>query len=177
MSKTNKLIKMRIPFKLLILLLTTISFLSLGKCLFAQGISGRDLIDNAHFFDKRSVEIEGEVIGDIMVRGDYAWINVNDGSRAIGVWSEKRMVKNIEFSGSYRNIGDTVKVIGIFNRSCPQHGGDLDIHASEISIIKKGHAVDHPVNPNKVLAAVILFLVVVAVVSIPAIMKLIKFKP
>jgi hypothetical protein len=170
-------IKFKASLKFITLLLAIISLLSIGNYLYAQSISGNELVDNAHFYDKRTIQFQGEVIGDIMFRKNHAWINVNDGSKAIGVWGDSRLMKNIEFCGSYRHIGDTVKVIGVFNRSCPQHGGDLDIHASEISIIEKGYEVDNPVNPNKIWIAFILFLGIVVVVSIPQLIKLIKLKP
>jgi len=36
-----------------------------------------------------------------------------------------------------------VQVSGIFNAACPEHGGDMDVHATEISVVREGMALDH----------------------------------
>jgi len=66
-----------------------------------------ELIENAAAFDGRSVSIEGEVIGDVMVRKDGAWLNVNDGTNAIGVWAAGDLAKDVTITGGY-----AAKVIG-----------------------------------------------------------------
>ena len=53
------------------------------------------LIEHAKSYDYQTVTFEGEVIGDIMVRDDYAWINVSDGSNAIGIWVPAAAAKTI----------------------------------------------------------------------------------
>jgi len=100
---------------------------------YAQSISSAELIDNAKQFDGKTVVYIGEVIGDIMIRGEYAWVNVNDGKNAIGVWINKDLIKDIHYMGSYKFKGDVVEVSGTFNRACLQHGGDLDIHAQSLT--------------------------------------------
>jgi len=111
---------------------------SLFTLCYAQPIQATELIENAKEYDGKIVVYEGEVIGDIMVRGEYCWINLNDGEAAIGVWIKKDMAKEIEYKGSYRFRGDWIRVKGIFNRSCLEHGGDLDIHAISLEKIEKG---------------------------------------
>jgi hypothetical protein len=123
-----------------------------------------DLLNNTKQYDGQVVNYKGEVIGDVMIRGNYAWLHVNDGAIAIGIWAPKTMVKNITYIGSYHKKGDILEVSGIFHRSCLEHGGDLDIHASEIKIIIPGSLVIRPINRKKVyigissLAFVLLFL-------------------
>lgn len=116
---------------------------------FAQSISSAELIKNAKQYDAKAVTYEGEVIGDVMIRGDYAWINVNDGVNAIGIWIAKDLTKGILYTGSYKTKGDWVEISGIFQRACPEHGGDLDIHAQSIGIIQPGRAVNIRLNPDK----------------------------
>ncbi|MFH1683597.1 MAG: DNA-binding protein [Candidatus Margulisiibacteriota bacterium] len=128
----------------------------------ASVLSGNELVENAKLHDGQTVEFQGEVIGDIMARGKFAWLNVNDGTRAIGIWAKKDQTKNIIYSGDYNHIGDTIKVLGSFHRACPEHGGDLDIHAQEISLMKEGHKVEHPVDPWKVTFSIILFIATLA---------------
>lgn len=137
----------------------------------ALTVNGNELVKNAHLYDGKIIEYQGEVIGDIMVRGRHVWLNVNDGTCAIGIWAEKSLVQNIKHTGDYNYIGDTIKVRGIFHRACPEHGGDLDIHAHEISIIEEGYKVEHPINPIKVVVAVILFMAVLMVIFYPKFLK------
>ena len=44
-----------------------------------------------------------------MVRGEYAWINVNDEKNAIGIWIKKELIKDILYTGSYKAKGDLVE--------------------------------------------------------------------
>lgn len=96
---------------------------------YAPPLSSTELINNAKEYDGKSVVYTGEVIGDVMVRGDFVWVNLNDGENAIGIWLDKETAKEIQFTGSYRAKGDRLEVTGVFHRACIQHGGDLDIHA------------------------------------------------
>lgn len=105
---------------------------------YAQTLSSLELINNAKQYDGKTVTYQGEAVGDIMIRGDHTWVNLNDGYAAIGVWARKTDLKDIVYLGGYRTKGDIIEVIGIFNRSCPEHGGDLDIHAQEIKKILSG---------------------------------------
>ena len=122
-------------------------------------VTSTELIDNAKEYDKKEVIYSGEVIGDIMKRGGYAWINVSDGSNAIGIWIPFEETEKIEYTGQYRYKGDTVKIIGIFNRACPEHGGDLDIHAKSIEVIERGHEIKRNTNFYGLIAGAILFII------------------
>jgi hypothetical protein len=135
------MIKTLVCTLLLILLLLSISF--------AQPVPSTDLINNAKEYDAKIVVYAGEVIGDIMQRGDFAWINVNDGQNALGIWANNSLVKDIVYTGSYKSTGDTVEVTGVFHRACPEHGGDLDIHAQAIRKTTPGRSVQRKLNPGK----------------------------
>ena len=124
----------------------------------ARLISSDTLINQSNRLDRQIVEFRGEVIGDIMHRGNYCWINVNDGSQAIGIYCPENLVKPIRFIGDYKYDGDIVEVIGTFHKACPQHGGELDIHAESLKIIRPGAERTHPVMMSKIyLAAFLLF--------------------
>jgi len=116
---------------------------------YAQSISSTELINNAKVYDGKVVAYEGEVIGDIMVRGEYAWINVNDGQNAIGIWMDKNLAKDISYAGSYKSKGDWLEITGIFQRACLQHGGDLDIHAQAIRKVRPGRQIIERLNISK----------------------------
>lgn len=122
----------------------------------AQPISSTELINNAKQYDGKVVDYRGEVIGDIMIRSQYAWVNINDGQNAIGIWTTKTLIKNITYKGSYSFKGDVVEVIGKFNRSCPEHGGDLDIHAQTMCKLTSGKQIFEGLDFNKIKIAFIL---------------------
>ena len=121
----------------------------LGYDCFAQTTSSTELITWAKHYDGTSVKFEGEIIGDIMVRGPYAWINIYDGINAIGVWVERSLLDNRLITGGYKSKGSWVEVRGIFSRTCLEHGGDLDIHAREITIKQDGYPIQEKVDLQK----------------------------
>lgn len=135
-------------------------------------VSSNDLVDNASRYDGQVIEYQGEVIGDVMNRGDHAWVNVNDGGRAIGIWLTKNMADQINTRGDYNNIGDTLRIIGTFNRACSQHGGDLDIHANQFNISSYGYPQVHTTNGNKLWIALFLFIGIVILAVLPYLIKL-----
>ena len=138
--------------------------IALSGILLANGSAGLavtsdELINKAKEYDKKEVVYTGEIVGDIMQRGQYAWINVSDGSNAVGIWLPYEETKQIKYKGTYDFIGDTIKITGIFNRACAEHGGDLDIHAKKIEIVKEGHRIIRGINYQKFYIAIALFLV------------------
>jgi hypothetical protein len=149
------------------LLITTLFCLAIPSL----AVTSNELVDNADRYDGQVIEYQGEVIGDVMIRRNHAWINVNDGGRAIGIFADKNLARQIKKIGSYNQIGDTVKIIGTFNRACADHGGDLDIHARELYVVQDGYNVEHPVNQAKLVIAGILFLAILATLIIPALIK------
>ncbi len=130
---------------------------SVSAICYAQPVSSTVLINNAKDYDGKPVAYEGEAIGDIMKRGGYSWVNVNDGVNAIGIWVENSLRKDIAYTGTYKSKGDWLEISGVFHRACPEHGGDLDIHAQAIRKINSGCGISHKLNIDKRnLAAVLL---------------------
>lgn len=158
--------------KKLILFIVFLLFSVLVFNCYAQSISSAELINNAKLYDGKVVTYEGEIIGDIMVRGDYAWINVNDGANAIGIWIKSALVKDIGFTGSYKSVGDGVEITGVFRRACPEHGGDLDIHAQSIRKTGAGRQLQEKSNVDK-RNQVFIFLGIIGLIWI---LKLLKAK-
>ncbi|MCE5256029.1 MAG: hypothetical protein LLF89_04195 [Spirochaetaceae bacterium] len=112
-------------------------------------VHANELIENATAWDGEKIDFEGEIIGDIMLRGSHVWINVLDGSTAIGIWASKSMLPQISFTGQYFSSGDHLKIRGTMHRACAEHGGDLDIHADLVKVLSQGKAVTHPVGKNR----------------------------
>ncbi len=123
-----------------------------------QSVSSTELIENASELNGNTVYYSGEVVGDILYRGDYAWINISDGANAIGIYIPTAEAEKIEYVGRYRVVGDTVSLTGTFHRACAEHGGDMDIHADTINITEKGYTVKDAPSTGLLLSAGALFL-------------------
>ncbi len=115
-----------------------------------------DLVENTKAYDQQVVTVEGEAIGEVLERGDYSWVNINDGTNAIGIWMTAAESDTLEHFGDYKHIGDTIRVTGAFSRDCTEHGGDVDIHSSSFEIVKPGHSVTETVSHTKTVAAAVL---------------------
>lgn len=119
-------------------------------------VSSNDLIDHAKDYDNQTIVYEGEVLGDILHRGDHAWLAVSDGSNTIGVYVPAEQADQITVVGGYGKRGDTIRIEGVFHRACAEHGGDLDIHASTMKVLSVGAAVQTPVSRLIVVLAIAL---------------------
>ncbi len=151
-----------------IFLLVTSYWLLVTGC-YAGPVSSEELINNAKLYDGKEVVFQGEVIGDVMKRGNFSWININDGQNAVGIFFENSIPYNITFTGDYDHRGDIVEVKGVFHRACIEHGGDLDIHAAKITKLKEGYAVIHKPGQYKTkitLWLTIFLFILIAVVTI-----------
>jgi hypothetical protein len=156
--------------KLMVFIFVT-CVICLATCdLFAQPLSSSELITNARHYDGKTVVYEGEVIGDIMRRGDYAWANIFDGQNAIGVWLPISLTEEISFGGDYKTRGDVLEISGVFHNSCLEHGGDLDIHAQAIRKVAAGRKVQERLNLAKRNLAII-FLGILCIVWILTLLK------
>ncbi|MEL7648606.1 MAG: DNA-binding protein [Sedimentibacter sp.] len=113
------------------------------------------LVENADDFDEQTVKVTGEAVGEKMKRGDHAWINIYDGSNAIGIWMDEKDAEKVQHYGSYKYKGDMLNVTGTFNKTCQQHGGESDIHVISLEIEEKGQETVRPVSSLKVSVAVL----------------------
>jgi len=123
---------------------------------FSKSLSSNELITHAKEYDGKTITYSGEVIGDVMSRGEFAWVNINDGDNAIGVWVSGILAKEINFTGTYKTRGDTLEITGVFHRACLEHGGDLDIHAQTLRKLASGRMVNQKVDFLKVKIILIL---------------------
>lgn len=145
---------MKTNFKLILIILFLI--FSLPAASFAQGLSSSELINNARQYDGKLVTYSGEAIGEVMSRGEFAWVNINDGQNALGVWMNGALAQEIKFMGNYKSRGDNLEITGVFHRACLEHGGDLDIHAQSLRKVGNGRIVKEKLNLDKVSLTLIL---------------------
>jgi len=120
----------------------------------AQPITNyNEMIENGKALDKKEIVVKGEAIGEPMKRGDYTWVNLSDGSTAMGIWLKNEDAAKIKVFGDYKHKGDTIEIIGIFNRACIEHGGDMDIHSNGVIVVDNGYKVEKVINRKRLLIA------------------------
>ena len=128
-------------------------------------VASAALIENAPLWDGRIVSFAGEAVGEAMIRGDHAWLHVNDdgyqarkpgeGRPLAGyntgqaIWVPLEAAHRVRLFGGYRHKGDTVRVTGEFHAACREHGGDMDVHATGLEIVREGHAVTHRLHSGR----------------------------
>lgn len=115
----------------------------------AEVVSIKSLTENPAQYDKQKITVHGEVIGDIMRRGEYTWLNILEDGASLGVWVLSALAEKIKFCGSYAVSGDQVIVNGQFFAKCPVHAADLDLHADTFIVEFSGRNRDYPLNAKK----------------------------
>jgi hypothetical protein len=143
----------------------------------ADTVSIVSLIDNMKKYDDKVVTIQGEAIGDLMVRGVNAWITVNDdaysrksieeggalvgmSNAGIGIWIPELQGHKISIFGGWKNKGAIVRITGVFHRACAEHGGDTDIHADFVDVVAPGHPFSKPFKWVELLIIITLAVVI-----------------
>ena len=82
-----------------LILLSGIFYLLSSICFAQPLVSSTELIEKAKELDGKEIVYEGEVIGEVMTRGEYSWVNLNDGLNAVGVWMGNDFLGLISFWG------------------------------------------------------------------------------
>ena len=176
---------MRRPTALILVLLMLVALFLVSGCR-ASGTpepspnvpSSLGLVEEPKTYDGVEVDFTGEVIGEAMVRGDMAWLHINDDAyyvrnveegaelggynAGMAVWLAADDADAITYFGDYKHEGDIVTIVGTFNAACAEHGGDMDIHARELAVVQAGHVVVDQIRPEKAIVAVVLGLLVLA---------------
>ncbi len=142
--------------KVMILVLLFVALLTVNCAAADDILSINDLIESSVELDNRAVTVQGEVIGEPLERGDYAWVNISDTTNAIGIWVKRSDAEQIAFYGDYEHKGDTVRITGVFHKACAEHGGDVDIHCAVFKITETGHDVKYGLSGTKITATVLL---------------------
>ena len=125
-----------------------------------------ELINGANVIDGSIVTYKGEIVAAIMNRGESSWINLNDGFNAVGIWCRSASLGDVRTMGDYKNEGDTVEVTGVFHRACPEHGGELDIHADRVRIVATGFPVEERVSVYRINIAIVFFVLTLLAVVV-----------
>ena len=115
------------------------------------------LVREGKRYDGMEIEIEGEAVGDVMMRGSYAWVNVRSPEDvALGIIVTPEQARRIRRTGDYFHAGDHVLVTGTFYRFAPRYGGETCVVAREMTVVRGGFATPRPIARGRVNAALIL---------------------
>lgn len=110
-------------------------------------VTGSGLASAESGLSGQMVQFEGEVVSERLYGGEgYVWVNVLSEGTAIGVWMAEDLARDLDVLGTWRHTGDYVLVTGEFNEACDQHGGDLDVHATTVTLIERGSEREQPVS-------------------------------
>lgn len=113
----------------------------------AVDATGADLVSMTSGLDGQTVTFEGEVVSEALAGGrEHVWLNVLSDGVAIGVWMPEAMAGQVEEFGRWSHDGDIVRITGVLNEACDTHGGDLDVHAEELTVLTAGTARSHSVE-------------------------------
>lgn len=114
------------------------------------------------YLDGQTVQVVGEAVGDRVISEstpNYCWITLEavDGTYAeVAVYMTGRASDDIDTYGAYSRTGTTLQVRGTFNLACKDHEGVSDLHASDVTVVSKGHANATPFNMAQVVPGLIL---------------------
>ena len=150
MQKTSRLIRMLI---IIMICLSCVIVVSCPVSAEDNPSSINDLVENMAKYDKKTITLSGEVLGESLERDNGCWVNMSDGGNAIGVWMSKSDAAQIRVFGDYKHTGDMVTVTGTFYQACPTHGGEPDIHCTRLVVTTEGIGRSEDTSTVKVLAA------------------------
>lgn len=102
------------------------------------------LNNQPHLYDRRTVQVTGEVVGDIIKAEDpnYRWLIIQDlniGSDAqISLYVTPVQAQKIDMFGRYGVRGSIIKATGMFQEVDPELEGAQSLRTSELVVLEKG---------------------------------------
>ena len=108
-------------------------------------------------FDNQTVQVVGEAIGDAINAdwdGSHKWVTLfarddkTSQTATVSVFMTSETAARIDTFGAYGKTGTTLQVRGTFHLVCPEHEGLSDLHASHVSIVRKGTVKPDELDPK-----------------------------
>ncbi len=101
--------------------------------------------------DGATVSFTAEAVGCALTAdAGHVWVNMSgDGSTSLSVYLAEEAAAQIDSYGGWACTGTTLYVEGVYNVACSQHAGELDVHASSVSVVSEGTAVSHEVGAGE----------------------------
>lgn len=111
---------------------------------FIYDTSITDLSTADTYYDKQTVQVTGEVVGDRITAGDgrHCWLQLASpsDSSTVSVYLTNESADKVDTYGAYDRKGTMLQVRGTFNLACPDHDGASDLHAQVVTVTEKGKA-------------------------------------
>jgi len=105
--------------------------------------------------DGRPIILEGEIISEPIERNDGCWVNVTDGSIAIGVFfKDCSQTKQVKFWGQHLVRGDIVRIEGKVYKADKETNGELDIQGETLDVVEPGYPTEESIPTWKFLLSV-----------------------
>lgn len=113
------------------------------------------LVSANRALNNSEVSFVGEAVGDLVNAGEgYKWANISGTSNAvISVYMPDDLAKLIQNIGDYHETGTSLKITGTYHIACPEHEGELDVHANAAEVTDNGGPVTHMIVPGRLQAA------------------------
>lgn len=118
------------------------------------------LVSSSSRLDGTRVSITGEAMGNPIrsIEGGW-WVNLKEDDAMIGVLVGDSVIDRIENYGGYGKTGDTVTVTGIYRYACGKHSGELDVHATSLTVTEKGSVTEIPYSPERLVLGCMFILI------------------
>ena len=121
-----------------------VNVMQLPDSSFIYDTSITDLSTADTYYDKQTVQVTGEVVGDRITAGDgrHCWLQLASpsDSSTVSVYLTNESADKVDTYGAYGRKGTTLQVRGTFNLACPDHDGASDLHAQVVTVTEKGKA-------------------------------------
>ncbi len=112
---------------------------------FIYDTSIADLSTADAYYDRQTVQVTGEAIGDKIEAGAddrHCWVTLSStgGASTASVYMTDEAAAKIDAFGKYNVKGTTLQVRGTFHLACAEHDGASDIHAQVVTVTERGKA-------------------------------------
>ena len=115
------------------------------------------------YYNKMTVQVVGEAVGDIIVDTNWGsnncWVSLWDANETVSVFMTQKNAQVIDTLGSNHRSGTKLQVRGEFHVSCEEHDGISDLHAENVSVQSRGYETSEDFSPAAFLPGVFLLLV------------------
>lgn len=143
----------RLPLSVLLVVL----FLGVAAPAMADLVGAETLLAESAAWDGRTVEVEGELVGDYGWRRDgTVWVQLNDDSYArqalvdggpltgpnvgIGIRMDRELATPLGPIGRYRTEGPLVRVSGTWRHHDPSRGGESYLDVTSLTVVAPGRS-------------------------------------
>ena len=137
---------------------------------FIYDTSITDLSTADTYYDKQTVQVTGEVVGDRITAGDgrHCWLQLASpaDSSTVSVYVTNESADKVDTYGAYDRKGTTLQVRGTFNLACLDHDGASDLHAQVVTVTEKGKATPDECDINAFIPGVVTVMIGLAMMVV-----------